>query len=401
VTPTQGLRLGFRVLGSASSRRRLIDFDAAFAGYASCDDRAEVGCEAYLSAFTYGEEFRRHLEGTGSTRGYDGPCWAPWLWLDLDGEELDAVLSDARRLAEGVLRRYRALDDDHLLLFFSGSKGVHIGLPVTWEPAPSVTFHRTARRFAEALAAAAGAKIDVGVYDKVRLFRAPNSRHPKTGLRKRRLTLDELLHFGAARIRQLAAAPEPFEVPVVTVTNPQAVADWQAALHAVEREAQAKVDRRAVLANRAPQLNRQTLDFIREGADQGDRHRLLYSAAANLAELACPPALAHALLTEAALDSGLPPAEVHRQIECGLKQAGPVGPSMPAPATPAPAAPASSPPSDKRAALQEHLARLWNAPPSGAGEAWESAQERRDTGTHDFPFGANLAGPYDAEGGRR
>jgi hypothetical protein len=32
----------------------------------------------------------------------------------------------------------------------------------------------------------------------------------------------------------------------------------------------------------------------------------------------CPPALAHALLTEAGLDSGLPPKEVRRQIDCGL-----------------------------------------------------------------------------------
>jgi hypothetical protein len=44
----------------------------------------------------------------------------------------------------------------------------------------------------------------------------------------------------------------------------------------------------------------------------------LFSAAANLAEFGCPPALAHALLTETALDSGLPPNDVRRQIDCGL-----------------------------------------------------------------------------------
>lgn len=57
----------------------------------------------------------------------------------------------------------------------------------------------------------------------------------------------------------------------------------------------------------------------------GDRHRLLFSAAANLAEFGCPPALAHELLTESALDSGLPPKEVRRQIDCGLD---PVSPSF-------------------------------------------------------------------------
>jgi hypothetical protein len=44
----------------------------------------------------------------------------------------------------------------------------------------------------------------------------------------------------------------------------------------------------------------------------------VFSAAANLAEFGCPPALAHALLTESALDSGLAPNDVRRQIECGM-----------------------------------------------------------------------------------
>jgi hypothetical protein len=319
VTPAPTPRLGFRVLGPATGRRRLIDHDAAFAAYAECDGRAEVGREGYLSAFTYGADFGRHLTETGSTKGYDGPCSAPWLWFDLDAADLDAALRDARKLAVGILHRYRALDDDALLLFFSGYKGAHVGLPVTWGPAPCVTFHRTARHFAEALAAAFGVTTDSGVYDKVRLFRAPNSRHPKTGLHKRRLSLDELLHLDAARVWELAAAPEPFAVPVMTAADPQAVADWQAALRAVGREAEGKAARRAALADGAARLNRATLAFIRDGAGQGDRHRLLFSAAANLAEFGCPPALAHALLTEAALDSGLPPADVLRQIECGLR----------------------------------------------------------------------------------
>ena len=44
----------------------------------------------------------------------------------------------------------------------------------------------------------------------------------------------------------------------------------------------------------------------------------MFSAAANLAEFGCPVELAHELLTEAALDSGLSPSETRRQIDCGL-----------------------------------------------------------------------------------
>ena len=70
------------------------------------------------------------------------------------------------------------------------------------------------------------------------------------------------------------------------------------------------------------ELNRSTLEFIRDGADQGERHRMLYSAAANLAELGCSLRLASALLTDAALDSGLPPADVRRAIENGINNGG-------------------------------------------------------------------------------
>jgi hypothetical protein len=46
-----------------------------------------------------------------------------------------------------------------------------------------------------------------------------------------------------------------------------------------------------------------------------------FQAAANPGEFGCPAELAHALLTGAALDSGLTPSETRRQIDCGLAHA--------------------------------------------------------------------------------
>jgi hypothetical protein len=310
---------GFRIVGSTATRRRLVDAAAAFAGYASCDPKAEIDREAYLSAFRFGADFRDYLVVAGSTRGFDGLCWTPFVWFDLDDpDDPGRALANARRLAAFLLARFTALDDDALLVFFSGSKGFHVGLPVCWDAPPSRTSHRVTRHFAVALAANAGVNIDASIYDKVRAFRAPNSTHPKTGLRKRRLSLDELNGLTLDGIRRLAEWPEPFDVPVPPATCEQAAADWQSAAVAVAREAEGKAERRAAVLNGMPTLNRLTLQFIRDGAEQGDRHRLLFSAAANLAEFGCPPALAHALLTEAAIDSGLSPSDVRRQIECGL-----------------------------------------------------------------------------------
>jgi hypothetical protein len=308
---------GFRIVGPTCEARRLVDAAAAFAGYASCDQRAECHREAYLAAFQFGEDFCRQLLETQSTAGFSGVCWSPWLWFDVDREDLQDALRDACRLVGWLDMTYKPGDDD-LLIFFSGSKGFHIGLPtVLWSPSPSVDFHRTARKFAEHVAELATVTIDAGVYDKVRAFRAPNSRHPKTGLYKRRFSYDELLGLTLERIVELSNEPAPFDLPTPTRQSDQAAADWQAAAGQVARESEAKAARRAA-GNGTPILNRSTLDFIREGAGAGDRHRLLYSAAANLAELGCTPALAVALLEDSALDSGLSPKDVRRGIECGL-----------------------------------------------------------------------------------
>ncbi len=310
---------GFRVVGGCYGPRRLVDWQAALAGHAECDPRAETDRESYLSAFTFTDELRKNLTATGTTKGYSGPCGASWLWFDLDDpDDAARALDAARRLGAGLVDRYM-MEGDDLLVFYSGSKGFHVGMPMTLcgSPAASDSFHRVARRFAEATAARLRLTIDTGVYDRVRLFRAPNSRHPKTGRHKRRLTFDELMGLRFDAILRTAELPEPFDLPSVPSLDLTAAADWQAAEGAVDADDQARHQRRATKAGAT--LNRQTLDFIRDGANAGDRHRLLYSAAANLAEFGASYALAFAVLSEAALDSGLAPSEVARQIRCGVE----------------------------------------------------------------------------------
>ena len=189
----KGCPYAFRIVGPTWQRRRLVVAAAALAGYCSCDPRAQVEREAYLSAFQFGPDFRQLLESTCSTAGFLGECWSQWLWFDIDDEaDLPGAATAAGRLGTVLEGRY-AIGEADLLIFFSGSKGFHLGLPTTiWSPVPSVTFHKTARQLAENIAEIAGVKIDTGVYDRVRAFRAPNLRHPKTGLHKRRLSLDEL-----------------------------------------------------------------------------------------------------------------------------------------------------------------------------------------------------------------
>ena len=257
--------LGFRIVGPCTGERRLVCWPTAFVAYASLDARAEVEREAYLSAFTFGDDFRTHLEATGSTAGFAGVCGGEFVWFDIDRTDLDISRSEAARLAWFITERYR-LDDDALLIFFSGSKGFHVGLPTElWKPAASLLFNGVAKRLAEGLAASCEVVIDLAVYDKVRAFRAPNSRHGKTGLHKLRLSLNELTRLSVESIQRLASEPKAFDVPTVSTRCDQAATDWQEAATRVEQATEATRQRRAS-TNDSARLNRATMDFINGGA---------------------------------------------------------------------------------------------------------------------------------------
>ena len=322
--PCDAFPYGFRIAGDTRNDRRLITWSAAFVAYCECDEKADTGSECYLSAFCFGDAFRRYLETNRTTRGYTGETYSSWLWFDIDREDdFEQATIDARRLACGLGDRYAI--DDELLVFFSGSKGYHLGLPTSlWNAIPGAAFAGYCRAFAESIASLFQVGIDSSVYDRVRAFRAPNSKHPKTGLHKRRVLLDELLRLEPSRLRIMASEPIAFDLPRAPRASQQAVADWKAAVDAVDHK-QAEIASRRVVGCCPSALNRSTLDFIREGTAAGDRARSLFSAAANLAEFGCSVELAYALLSESALDAGLAPSEVRRQIECGIRKGGDCG----------------------------------------------------------------------------
>jgi hypothetical protein len=310
---------GFRVVGHRAGRRRLVTWRAAFAAYADCDPRAHTEREAYVSHFVFGQEFRDHLEREGTEKGYNGPCGADWLFWDIDRpDDLERAVRDARRLAGTILERYREFDDDDLLIFLSGGKGVHVGIPTVWHPSPAPNFHSTARLFCLAIGEAANVVLDGSIYSKTRLFRAPNSRHPKSGLFKRRLTLDELTHLKVEAVRELARNPEPFKIPSGPALCVSAADEWEKARRVVERQAERIRAPRAGIVEISAFLKR----FIRDGElDPARRAVSTFRAAAEIAELYEAhsfDALAHALLADGALDSGLSPSEATRQIACGL-----------------------------------------------------------------------------------
>jgi hypothetical protein len=315
MTQNCALTLAYRVVGALSGLRRVVNAGAAFAGYAHCDARAQVDLEGHLSTFSFGRDFHEWMAGTGSTRGFDGRCWAQYIWWDLDRpRNLGCALDDTCRLTSRI-HQDLGLGGGEILVLFSGGKGFHVGLPTAlWNPEPCDHFNLIARQFTERIAESAGVKIDPGIYGKTSSLRAPNSRHPKTGLHKRQIEPEWLERMSREKVLALATKPSPFEPPEVQGGGGVAAEIWQEAMQIVEHNRETYIHR-----NGESHLNRLTLDFICSGAPEGERERRLFSAAANLAEFGCPPELAYALLSEAARDSGLTPSEVRHNVEGGLK----------------------------------------------------------------------------------
>jgi hypothetical protein len=318
--------VGAYVLGALTSPRALVRHAELLTAYAdgAMLDKDETR-EAYLSHFVFGEEMEAHYAANRlSVAGFQGPCWCRWLVLDIDLRDIDRpdlalALGDARRLVAALGDRYPETSGD-VPVYFSGGKGFHVLVELAHRPPPAVEFQRTARTFAEAIAARAGVRIDTSIYDIPDVIRLPNTRHPRTGLFKRRLDSDALFQLDVAGILDLAKHPASDGIPAVRSCPTQLAADWHEAERAAARATEARaVARRDLTPDaRAP---RYFMEFLRFGVGEGQRRLTLFRCAAWLTEQGAPPSLVVALLTEPGRDLGVKPSDVDRQIECGIKHA--------------------------------------------------------------------------------
>jgi hypothetical protein len=308
---------GFRIVGRKQNRRRLVIADDIFDAYTK--RQIDTNHEAYLSAFTFGDDFKNHLIETKSTKGFKGHCHSHYLWFDIDNSDLEISLRDARLLVEYLNEKITLLSSE-IQIYFSGKKGFCIGVSTGhWRSEPSINFNRRIKLMAMAIGESAKVKIDPMIYAKVQPLRAPNSRHLSTGLVKRYLTHNQLMTMTNDQIKALSASGvvvdfERSDRQISPLQN-----RWDETVvddHHHETNPTTKPTVEVVNVDRVD-LNQTTMDFIKDGCEVNRAVRL-YSAAANLAELGCDEQLAFALLRRPAEKSGLLTTEINRQIRCGL-----------------------------------------------------------------------------------
>jgi len=277
---------------------------------------------AYATVYQYPRrEYLEHLRAFGSPKGYAGPTACCRLVWDIDREaKLEAALADTRKLLRFLRDRY---GDAGFGLYFSGEKGFHLTLlaPPGYRPNPQVP--AGVKALCQQLARAAGVVIDRAVYDTQRLFRLPNSRHPKSGLYKRYFDLEDFDRLDLSRILKTAENPAGFAVPVAKEACLQLAKDWSAAEVFIRTPAGSRYSTGAVRVppSSCPVVPKFVLDFIGFGDIQDPgRAVTLFRCAAALAEAGTPDSVVFGLLEEVALKSGLDTGEVRKQLEAGIRR---------------------------------------------------------------------------------
>lgn len=160
---------------------------------------------AFTSMYRFTSELETFVAKTGSvSKMPPTSVWSDYLWLDIDSSD---DLESAKETATAVISNLSAIDksiESRLVLYFSGMKGFHLGIPsVLFGLVPSSDLPQIHKKLA--LKLAAGREIDCGIYQQTRLLRLPGSLHEKSGLYKVRLSLEQLLNLSVAEIMTLAS----------------------------------------------------------------------------------------------------------------------------------------------------------------------------------------------------
>ena len=146
-----------------------------------------------------------------SVKGYRGPAFASIFPVDFDDADNPGLPRTETIRAVRKLQAQHEVPPTAVRISFSGRKGFSLEIPSA--PfggfTPSADLAIRFKRLAATLFPECRT-LDTSIYEMLRLWRCPNSRHGTSGLFKTRLTLGELETLDMDAIRTLAVSPRPF-----------------------------------------------------------------------------------------------------------------------------------------------------------------------------------------------
>lgn len=150
-------------------------------------------------------------------------------------------------------------------IYFSGMKGFHLIIPATYFGyQPSMKLDEEFKWVANEINYRSPNKtLDLGIYERRRLFRLENSIHQGSGLYKIPLHYDELVSLSTEEIEELAKSPRHINYPVPHLSE-QANKEWQYYMKDFEAFKQMKKTKRTgaptIIKGETPEAVQEVID---------------------------------------------------------------------------------------------------------------------------------------------
>jgi hypothetical protein len=153
----------------------------------------------YQSIMYYNDAHKQIFDVKGSIKGIRDVTTNK-LVFDFDsGDSIKNSQADAARLVEKL--RDRGVNTESVYIYYSGSKGFHVVVPLDREVSPD-----NARALAEKYAGDLGTW-DTKIYDPARLLRIPGTKHQSSGRFKTPLSFEQLHALSIPEIMDMATVP--------------------------------------------------------------------------------------------------------------------------------------------------------------------------------------------------
>ena len=164
--------------------------------------------DCYSNTLWFDSSFKDFVANTSSVSGYRGIGYMKYFPIDIDDSDLEKAQKIAIDFLESIGTQVPV---DFFKIFFSGNKGFHIMIPSNMIGSkPSENISQQMKVFAELLL---NIPYDTTIYNHVRLFRIPNTKHQKSGLYKIPITYKDLLTLDITSIKEMAQTPVYLDLP--------------------------------------------------------------------------------------------------------------------------------------------------------------------------------------------
>lgn len=139
----------------------------------------DVEVDHYVSVYKYNEEQKKHFDEKGTVSGIQNVV-TNQLVFDLDSEDRQQALDDTKTLLERLERK--GISNNNTEVYMSGNKGFHVQINIDKYLTPTEE-KNIAQAFAGDLSS-----FDSTVYNANRILRLAGTKHPKSGLYKRKVS---------------------------------------------------------------------------------------------------------------------------------------------------------------------------------------------------------------------